>query len=261
MKYNEKEIIKDKNSGMKIKNILKKHNIKSVKTIYDIVKRNGKKHKIPNKKYNVNENYFDMIDTEEKSYWLGFLYADGYVRLKNGRSGELRLKLKKDDKNHIKLFKTSLKSTHKIKDYISKVIVNGKLYESEVSTFSIYNTYLVKSLFKQGCINNKTFILKFPKLNDNFNKHFIRGYFDGDGCTKNYPGISIVCASFDLLNGILFYLNKQKLNLKIYKRNNFYTIEFNNKIKYKRFYDYLYGDSSIYLERKKAIFEKIINVK
>ena len=26
-----------------------------------------------------NENYFDIIDDEHKAYWLGFLYADGYV--------------------------------------------------------------------------------------------------------------------------------------------------------------------------------------
>lgn len=28
------------------------------------------------KKYNFNEDYFEVIDTEEKAYWLGFLYAD-----------------------------------------------------------------------------------------------------------------------------------------------------------------------------------------
>ena len=37
------------------------------------------------RKYNLNENFFDKL-TEKSSYWLGFLYADGYVRMKDGKS-------------------------------------------------------------------------------------------------------------------------------------------------------------------------------
>ena len=28
-------------------------------------------------KYYYNKHFFDVIDTEEKAYWLGFFYADG----------------------------------------------------------------------------------------------------------------------------------------------------------------------------------------
>jgi hypothetical protein len=51
------------------------------------------------RKYNVNENFFDELN-EKSVYWLGFLYADGYVRLKDGKSGEVKLKLDADFRNY-----------------------------------------------------------------------------------------------------------------------------------------------------------------
>jgi hypothetical protein len=34
-------------------------------------------------KYKINEDFFQEIDTEEKAYWLGFLYADGYIHVRS----------------------------------------------------------------------------------------------------------------------------------------------------------------------------------
>lgn len=36
-------------------------------------------HQESKKIYEYNENYFDTIDTPDKAYWLGFIYADGYI--------------------------------------------------------------------------------------------------------------------------------------------------------------------------------------
>lgn len=43
---------------------------------------------------------FDVIDTEEKAYWLGFMYADGYIASKGNVVG-LNLSLK--DIDHLKV--------------------------------------------------------------------------------------------------------------------------------------------------------------
>ena len=118
------EIIEKRKSGIKIKQIMSDYSIKSVKTIYDIIKRNGIK-KVGNKKYQVDDNYFNLIDTEEKAYWLGFLYADGYVRMKDSRSGQLKLKLSSKDRDHIILFNKCLSSNYPIKDYLSTITYNG----------------------------------------------------------------------------------------------------------------------------------------
>ena len=43
----------------------------------------------------INKNFFNKIDTEEKAYFLGFLYADGY---NNTDRNSVALSLKEDDK-------------------------------------------------------------------------------------------------------------------------------------------------------------------
>ena len=62
-------------------------------------------------KYYRNSNIFEKIDTEEKAYWLGFLYADGYV---DPERGEIILGLAEKDKEHINKFINSYEMTRKL---------------------------------------------------------------------------------------------------------------------------------------------------
>ena len=59
-------------------------------------------------KYTYNENYFKIIDSEEKAYWLGFLYADGcitrFYRNEKLKSMSLELTLQSNDIEHLKKF-------------------------------------------------------------------------------------------------------------------------------------------------------------
>ena len=82
---------------------IKEYTNLSISTIMNVLKRNGMKNKT-SKVYSYDESYFKNIDTEEKAYWLGFLYADGYVR-KRQRNSEMRLKLGIKDLDHLEKFK------------------------------------------------------------------------------------------------------------------------------------------------------------
>lgn len=66
-----------------------------------------------------NDNIFSLIDTEEKAYWLGFLYADGYIR--KGENNHISIVLQQRDINHLVKFKKFLNSPAKVSDKI----VNG----------------------------------------------------------------------------------------------------------------------------------------
>jgi hypothetical protein len=48
-----------------------------------------------------NRHIFDVIDTPEKAYWLGFIIADGYL---NDNKNMLRIKLGNKDKCHLEKF-------------------------------------------------------------------------------------------------------------------------------------------------------------
>ena len=50
-------------------------------------------------KYTLNKDYFKVIDSEQKAYWLGYLWADGST---NKYSIIMELQIR--DKNHLELF-------------------------------------------------------------------------------------------------------------------------------------------------------------
>ena len=63
-------------------------------------------------KYEYNKDYFSKIDTSDKAYWLGFLYADGcinrFYRGEKLKSMTLELGLCYRDKEHLEKFKNCL---------------------------------------------------------------------------------------------------------------------------------------------------------
>jgi len=202
------------------------------------------------RKYKVNENFFDELN-EKSVYWLGFLYADGYVRLKDGKSGEVKLKLCETDKNHIQKFLNDISS-----DKTINCGVDGK---SKFCSVSVYSNKMVNSLINLGCVNNKTQKIRLPKIKMELMNHFIRGYFDGDGSiskVKNRP--NSFCVS--ICSNINF--NKDILNFfgfgKDYVYENYSVIKINKIMDIKKFKEYIYTNANTLLVRKLNKFNEIV---
>lgn len=154
----------------------------------------------PNKKY-VDENFFENIDTEEKAYWLGFMYADGCV---NTSRESFELSLKEEDYDHIVKFKKSLHSEHNIGK--KKKYTKDKCYISY--RLCIRNKKMKQDLIKHGCVPKKTKVLTFPELRDDLIIHFIRGYVDGDGCITSHKTSKIsleILGTYEFLSAIRNY--------------------------------------------------------
>lgn len=194
---------------------------------------------------NFNVNYFDIINTEEKAYWLGFLFADGALT-QNNKSYHIELSLKIEDSSHVKKFAKAINKDKIIdKIYRTRCILGSK--------------HLFNTLTNYGCTIRKSLTLKFPNINifknENLIRHFIRGYFDGDGCISysnkehTYPIVTVL-GTREFLDGIQ----------KIYNSNHKYSNANKNQEITKQlsfsgksainFMHWLYKDSKIYLERK-----------
>lgn len=201
---------------------------------------------------------FDYIDSEEKAYWLGFLYADGYVC---GTNNGVELSLKGDDKPHLEKFRQFLNCRLYVK--IGKSTCNGK-------TFSRCRLYLRDKHFHDklvelGCVPNKSLILKFPNpdifSNSDLLIHFIRGYVDGDGClsytSTGRLSIQIIGTS-EFLDGIIeifptiFHKSRKEYR---HPNSNTYTIECCCD-KADWLADKLYKNATVFLDRKYKRYKK-----
>jgi len=204
--------------------------------------------------YEVDDNFFDTIDTEEKAYWLGFMYADGFV---NTQRNVVGVTLHNRDIEHLVKFKKALKSTYPIKTYELKTSYTTK--ESYCCRLRVLSDKLKSDLIKNGCVENKSLILKFPDktmVPDNLIWHFIRGYFDGDGSLTNWKGSRWnikICGTYEFLDGIRNKLFECEIDKYIYKekRNekNNYTLNLACNLAIK-ITSKMYENSTIFLDRK-----------
>lgn len=203
------------------------------------------------RKYQTNEKYFDIINTEEKAYWFGFLLADGYISAKK-TSWSVQLRL--IDLDAIQKLKLALESSVPIKTIYSDK--RKTCYE-----LSIASKYMVESLGKYGMVNNKTFRVRIPETIDKkLWPHIIRGYSDGDGCIYvrkdkyQCANFSITSSSIEILNQIEKYFQDNN----IIKNNRSYisdyktyrTINIGTQSEVKDVLRLLYGQANIYLDRK-----------
>lgn len=207
--------------------------------------------------YKVNHNAFEIIDTQEKAYWLGFIYADGYVSINNGQH-IFGMALAIKDRIVLERLKTFLKSDHKIKTYASSGFSN-----SEYVRLNITSNKIVTDLIKHGVLEKKTNILMPPYIARDLIPHFIRGYVDGDGCITSHLKAKYRVFAFkvlgteSMLNFIKDFIEENTTIRikKFYKRKESQivsSLEVGGNLQVEKILDLIYKDSVIHLERKHA---------
>lgn len=222
---------------------------------------------VKQRRYEITEGYFKTVDSEEKAYWLGFLAADGCIRRRvNDKDGKTRgdgisLKLSVMDEKHMERFRDSICPDARIYYYRNKTVTRlGNDSYSDTCNLRINGNELVQDIIKLGVGPRKTFTVGKPNIAEEYYRHFIRGFFDGDGCcyVKKKLGnrglytldvrFSFACASKDMRDFFAEELIKIGISTKSYDNLNLnITGGFLNS---KKFFDYIYTDATIYLQRK-----------
>ena len=213
------------------------------------------------KDYNLkNKDFFKKIDSEIKAYFLGLLAADGCLFKRNYN---INLSLKKEEDYLLKIFSGLFYSE-------PKTIYQRK---NGVCVVNIYNKDIYNDILFLGLTDKKSATLKFPtsdQVPDHLIHHFIRGYFDGDGCItygtyKNtYQAGFQTKGNVNIVGSRLFILElkeklscfiKTKINIHQFKHSlGCYRLLFSHLDSVKKFYDFIYKDASIFMERKNKKF-------
>lgn len=222
-------------------------------------------------KYYYNKRFFQCIDTKEKAYWLGFLYADGYVCISESNS-EVGVELSVVDVNHLKKFNKALEGN--IQPMLRKERKGVIKPTQGIVSFRIYSKEMAQDLISNGCTQNKTFSIKFPSFeNRGLMWSFIRGYFDGDGSVyrdigRKFIGFNFTSGSKEFLeglkkflyeDGIYGYLSEEnRKDNRFQKNSKSYKLLITGMNNAYRFGEKLYEQATIFLDRKKVRYDNSI---
>ena len=171
----------------------------------------------------INGHYFDVIDDSEKAYFLGFIYADGWVVFNTERKNyEFGIELQSQDKYILELLNERLGKLNKIIHFEGgeRFIVDRICNKSDTDCLRVYSKSLVEGLMNNGVVTNKSLKPIHPEVDDKFFPDFLRGYIDGDGWyskVKEYTYMGLTCGNEVPLQYIKSKLKDFGIETKLYK--------------------------------------------
>lgn len=183
----------------------------------------------------------------------------------------LIIQLNINDIQHLYKFKTAINSKHKI------AITQTLNTPNKSARIAISCKQFCENLVKCGCIPRKSDILKFPDTNilpKELYKHFIRGYFDGDGCICKCEGFRIrkdrnnaiypyvkyfmtFLGTINMLDNISEFLGDKNKYIKNTDYN--YQLKFGGNQKIKSLMSEFYESANVYLDRKHEKYIELMN--
>ena len=229
-------------------------------------------------KREIRHDFFRVIETEIQAYLLGFIMSDGSV---NEERHTLSININKQDAEIFELFKVISPDAYikEQKSYESKALVRGNSVKNDGSIrLQIASVILLEDLKKYGIVERKTYNQLFlPKISENLIRHFIRGYFDGDGhitysvkepnANNREINYRVTC-NFGIsakTNNLLLEIQKWfaekdiNVNLNYIKRDDMYRLSVGARQTIKNIFNLLYNDSFNYLSRKFNKFNYYVN--
>ena len=250
--------------GLTLCEISKKYSVKYTK-IKAILEAHGveSKGRRRNNRF-LDDHYFEEIDTEEKAYFVGLLFADGSVCYdpSGKRAPSLSIELVETDVEILQRLKSELRA--------GVALVYGKRKNRQNGTYSlsIRSKKIVEDLEKYGIIQNKTQnTTSIPKnIPTKFLKDFLRGLIDGDGSiyfSVNAWHVNLCSHHASIIDDFQTLCRNaigKKDPLAIQCSDGVYRVTFNGKWA-KRLISFCYRDSKIGIARKHRLAMAVIEDK
>jgi hypothetical protein len=206
--------------------------------------------------YVIKDDYFNIIDTEHKAYWLGFMLADANIgeHGRYGKSKALRCTLQRRDRQHLVRFLKDIGTDKPIQDITAINRKSGKGYPA--SFVRITCTRLCDDLLRHGWHefkeNGDVAILN--TVDKELRYHLIRGLVDGDGwIVKRKYGIGFCDLHKSIVQWVRQHIDNSRPPLFRTKRNKCYRVIFTGKNRVQAIINRLYLDCQIALARKLSL--------
>jgi len=204
-----------------------------------------------------NEQFFEVIDTEAKAYWLGMLTADGWIEADNYCTG---LSLKDSDKEHVEKFMLDVGHGGVPVKKIKRE--NGREFISW--TAQLYSKTMYESLLKYGIIPSKS-LVAIPAdhlIPNELRRHYWRGLTDGDGTITKHgkTGWTVsLCGTEPICTGLLRFASGNTVHggFVHHDQPNLWTVRFVGSACPFDTAQLLYGGATVALNRKRILAETI----
>ena len=247
------KIITMYNNGLSTKEIGKLYNTTD-ETIRCWLDKSGidRRHSL----YTLNEHYFDKIDNQDKAYILGLLYADGYY---NQKTNTVSITLQEDDKHILEEINNLINSDRHL-----RFVNNNQYKETWKNCYQLVMTgkHISSMLCNYGVLPKKSLILEYPYwLDKSLQRHFVRGYFDGDGhiAKAKYKYNMSIIGTDNFCDGVKKLIEEElQLCPRLYVSQSLdkptRTLMLTRKNDCKMFFDWIYQDANLFLRRKYNVY-------
>lgn len=215
--------------------------------------------------YHFDEHYFDIIDTQEKAYYMGMLWADGHNCIERG---SIIIELQEQDAALLEKLNALVKNERPIR--------RQNLHDKNPNWQNQYrlvlqSKYTSNVLESYGMFQNKSLVLTFPSwLNKSLYASFIRGYFDGDGCITLQSSNHNRSAMINMV-GTKMFLEKVSdiiqttldVGVSIERdkraRDPICILRCSKRDDVVKILNWLYCDANIYMQRKYDKYQQFLN--
>jgi hypothetical protein len=238
-----KEMLLAYKSGENLTSIAKRYGT-SHTTVASVLRGQGIQFHLQNgltRFHTYDSRYFQVIDMEEKAYWLGFLTADGCITAGRTKisSQRLTIHLGIRDYNHLIKFKQALRATQ----MVSK--------NERSCSFTIYNAELVADLAVHGIVPRKTLHTKPAQIVSALERPYWRGVIDGDGYISKDGKQLVLVGDYDVVLAFQKFVltHCPKVKASIFRDSSIYTFQVTGASA-RKMLEVLYGEATVYLDRK-----------